>query len=102
VTVFYVTCKGHAEAEKIAVVLLRAKLAVCINIFDNVKSIYLWKGKIERADESVLIVKTKDSFEKKVFKEISKHHSYDSPEILSFRVSQTTEKISSWLEEELK
>ncbi len=54
----YIVCKNKAEAKKIGKVLLQERLAACVNILDNMQSMYWWKGKIEEANETVLIAKT--------------------------------------------
>ncbi|MER2519485.1 MAG: divalent-cation tolerance protein CutA [Bdellovibrionales bacterium] len=60
----YITVPTMAEAQAIARALVEAKLAACVNIFPNVNSVYRWEGKVEEAQEIVLIAKSRtDAFE---------------------------------------
>ena len=81
------TASTKAEADQIANKLVQEKLAACVNIIPNIKSIYRWKDKISTDSEFLLIIKTMKSVENKVIQCIKKHHSYDTPEIISFPIS---------------
>lgn len=93
----YVTCKDGKEAEKIAKHLLDKKLVACANFFP-VKSMYLWKGKIEKCKEFVLILKTKNGNYKKIKNEIKKIHSYAVPFIGKIKAEANKEYLK-WMEE---
>lgn len=97
----YVPCKNTSQSRKIASSLIQNKLAFCTNIIPTVYSIYLWKGKVEKQQESLLLVKTTRLLTKRVMQEIKKLHSYSNPEILVFSVEKTTKKIETWITEEL-
>ena len=49
--VFLVTVPNIEEGKKIARVLVKSKLAACVNIIQNIQSIYSWKGNIEEDNE---------------------------------------------------
>ena len=55
--IIYVTCKNNAEAQKIAKHLLGKKLIACANLISS-KSFYHWKGKLEKQNEAILLMKT--------------------------------------------
>ena len=59
--VLFITTGTDEEAHKIAEVLLNQRKAACINIVPRVSSLFLWQGKPDSAQESLLIVKTKAS-----------------------------------------
>ena len=52
------TCPDEATAERLAVNLVDAKVAACVNILGPLRSIYHWKGAVQKDDEMLLIVKT--------------------------------------------
>ncbi len=96
----YITYKDKEEAEKIVRYLLEKKIIVCGNIFP-IKSFYLWKGKIENADEFVSIVKTKNENLEKLEKEVKRLHSYEVPCIIKIDVD-ANEEFEEWINEELR
>ncbi|HIG93270.1 TPA: divalent-cation tolerance protein CutA, partial [Candidatus Woesearchaeota archaeon] len=69
---------SRKEAEKISMSLLRKKLAGCCNVFP-VASAYLWKGKIEKAKEHSIIIKTSGKNFSAVEREIKRLNSYKIP-----------------------
>jgi periplasmic divalent cation tolerance protein len=58
--VILVTTGTEAEAHKIAELLLGQKKAACVNIVPGVDSSFWWQGKLDSAQESLLIIKTRD------------------------------------------
>ena len=101
VIIIYTTCPSRKEAEKISMHLLKKKLAGCCNIFP-VKSSYLWNGKIEKADEFAIIIKTGDRSFNAIEKEIKKLHSYEVPCIEGWKISHAEKNYAKWFETELK
>lgn len=100
----YITCKDRNEAEKIGMGLLKKRLVVCVNIVDKVHSMYLWPpktGKIEKADEVLLLCKTVESKWEAVEKEVSKLHSYSTPEIAALPFVSMNKKYVDWMKGEL-
>ena len=81
------TASSNKEAEIIGSKLVENKLAACVNIIPNVKSIYRWKGKINKDSEYLLIIKTVKRVEKEVFENIRKLHSYDTPEMITIPIT---------------
>lgn len=79
---FLITTRDKKEALKIGQKLVKEKLASCINACGGFQSLYWWKGKIEKAKEGVLFVKTKKNLKGKVIRRIKELHSYDSPCII--------------------
>lgn len=80
-TLLYVPTSSTREARKIAKHILAKKLAVCVNIFP-VRSLYLWKGKIQDDTEVILLIKTVKNKLSSLKKEIKSLHSYDVPAII--------------------
>jgi len=99
--IIYITCKDSEEAEKIAEHLLKERLIGCANIFP-VKSIYWWKGKIQKDNETVLLAKSKKEKFKSIELAVKKIHSYDIPLIECWDVSDVNKEYLDWLEKELK
>lgn len=103
----YVTTKNKSEAKNIGKVLLQERLAACINIFDNMSSMYWWKGKsdsyrIEEANETVLIAKTTKKLFPKLSKKVKSIHSYSVPCILQLEVKDGNKEYMKWILGSLK
>jgi len=97
-----VTTKDAKEAESIANVLLDKRLVACCNIIPNIKSMFRWKGKIENASESLLIIKTKEKLMDMVIEEIKSAHSYDVPAIEFMKISKGSNDFLEWINKETK
>jgi len=82
VSIIYSTIDDLKDARRIASTLVEEQLVACVNIIPGVESIYRWKGKVENADEVVLIAKTSDEQVKKTIQRIQQLHSYELPDII--------------------
>ncbi len=91
------TTNSRKNAEKIAGVLIREKLAACVNIIPNVSSIFRWRGKIDQAQELLLVIKTDSRFLKKIEKTIRKHHPYEIPEMIGWPITWGHKPYLKWL-----
>jgi periplasmic divalent cation tolerance protein len=100
--VVLVTAGNEEEGRKIAKGLLKEKWAACINIIPRVNSHFLWKGKIERSAETLLVIKTKNSCLNKVIRLVKKVHSYEVPEIIALSIVGGNRDYLGWIEESLK
>lgn len=98
----YVTCKNKKEAEKIGRNLLKKRLVACAKIAGTVRSRFWWKGKIDKADEILLILVSKEDKFDTIGKEILKLHSYEVPEIFSIKVDKVHKPYFDWLMREIR
>jgi periplasmic divalent cation tolerance protein len=95
------TAGSQSEARRIAEILVERKLAACVNIVSRVQSIYRWEGKIQEAEEWLLIIKSmKDSFEK-LRDAIKELHPYELPECLSLPVEEGSEEYLNWVKQSM-
>ena len=101
-TIVFITASKSKEAEKIAKSLLESKLAACINIIPKVKSYFWWEGKIDRADELLLIVKTRKPLLDKLIKKVKSLHSYTVPEIVAFPIICGNKDYLKWINDSTK
>jgi periplasmic divalent cation tolerance protein len=93
-----VTSGSRQEARKIARVVVGARLAACVSMVSSpVESVYRWKGKVEKAKEFLLVIKTTERRLAALQKEIKRLHSYDMPEFLVLNVSGGSNAYLSWL-----
>lgn len=97
--VIFITAPGEDEAAKIARSLVEARLAACVNIVRNIRSIYTWQGNIEDDTEVLMIVKTRKSLFSALSAKVRELHSYDVPEIIALPVIDGSEEYLKWLKE---
>ncbi len=101
-TFVYITCKNKEEAIFIGKSLVESKLAGCINILDQMTSIYEWEGKLEINEEAILIAKTNETLFDEIISHVKKNHSYTVPCVLSIPIQNGNEEYLNWLESGLK
>lgn len=91
------TVGTEEQANLIAREIVARRQAACVNILPGVRSIYRWKGRICKDGELLLIVKTLEGEIEGVTATIRELHSYELPEILSFRVDHGEPGFLSWI-----
>jgi periplasmic divalent cation tolerance protein len=70
------------RAEAIAEALVAERFAACVNLLGPVRSIYRWKGTVEREAEVTLLVKTSVERLDACVARLRALHPYELPEIL--------------------
>ena len=97
-----VTTASKQEAEEIAQHLLRERLIACANIIGPVSSLFHWSGKIEKAEEYLIFMKSRKDLFEKVAETVKALHSYEVPEILALPIVKGSKAYIDWLESCLK
>ncbi len=93
------TAGSEEEARKIALALVEPKLAACVNIVPRIHSVYRWQGKVESADEFLLIIKTTKDREEQVRSAIKELHAYELPECIVIGIDGGSEEYLRWISE---
>ena len=96
---FLVTVSTMEEGKKIARNLVEAKLAACVNIIQNIFSLYTWKDNIEQNNEHILFIKTTEEKSDMIIQKINEIHSYTNPECIAFKIEKGSEKYLNWIRE---
>ena len=96
------TCPDFETAKQIAWILVEEKLAACVNIINNVTSVYRWQGKIEYGQEVQLLIKSESLLFNKIATRVNELHPYDIPEIIALNIQQGDEHYLNWITESLK
>ncbi|MEM2609485.1 MAG: divalent-cation tolerance protein CutA [Candidatus Bathyarchaeia archaeon] len=96
-----VTAPSKDEAEKIAKTLLEERLIACANIIGPVHSLFWWQGKIDKAQEHLIIMKTRKDLFEKICERVKALHSYQIPEIIALPITEGLKDYLKWLDESL-
>jgi periplasmic divalent cation tolerance protein len=94
------TYPDQMVAEKVAKDSIKARLAVCANIA-KVRSVYVWKGKIEDIEESLVLFKTAEKVVNELKSFIKKSHPYQVPEIVEITPKYVDPGYLLWLDESI-
>jgi periplasmic divalent cation tolerance protein len=98
-SVCYVTVPTMEVAERVASHLVARKAAACVNILPGVTSVYTWKGKVEKENELLLMIKTQTSIVPRLIAEVREVHPYDVPEVISVPMGAGHADYLSWVRE---
>ena len=100
--VLFITAADAEEAQRIAHVLVKERKAACVNIVPRVSSLFWWQDKLDSAQESLLIVKSRASVLNQIVDLVKGHHSYDVPEIIALPIIGGNPDYLEWIGKEVK
>lgn len=84
-------------ARRIAKKVVEERLAACVNIVGPVKSVFRWKGSVERVPEHLLIMKTTADCTPALGERIGELHPYETPEFVSLSVGGGLRSYLEWI-----
>ena len=86
------------EAERIGRQVVEERLAACINILGECRSIYRWRGAVETALEVPAILKTTAAQADALVARIAALHSYDVPCVTVWLIDKLLAGYAEWVE----
>jgi periplasmic divalent cation tolerance protein len=92
-----VTTASKQEAESIAQRLLKERLIACANIIGPVSSFFNWSGKMEKAEEYLVFMKSREDLFEKLAENVTALHSYEVPELLVLPIVDGSKAYLNWL-----
>ena len=95
--VIFITTATVEEAQQISRVLLNQRKAACVNIVPGVSSRFWWRDKLDSAQESLLIVKTKAALLPEIISLVKGMHRYDVPEIIALPIVGGNQDYLEWI-----
>ena len=98
----FITTATADEAKRISSVLLNQRKVACVNIVPRVSSFFWWQGRLDSAQESLLIIKTKASLLDEVVRLVKEVHSYDIPEIIALPIVGGNQDYLEWISKEVE
>ena len=99
VIVVLTTAGSDEQADGIASALVEEGLAACVNIVPGIRSVYNWKGAVERDREVLLVIKTAADRLEDVRRRVRELHSYELPELIALRVADGDPDVLAWIEQ---
>ena len=93
----YMTVGSFEEAKSIGQILVGQNLAACVNLLENMTSIYKWEEKLEESQEVIMIAKTRKTLMPKLIETVNSLHSYDCPSILELPIQGGNPDFLSWI-----
>ena len=94
-----VSCRGSITAKKIATAVVAEKSGACVQVISKVHSFFRWVGKVENADEQLLLIKTTGDAYAGLEKCIKRLHPYELPEIIAVPICTGLTDYLSWIED---
>lgn len=97
-TLIFCSCPDAEVAERIAGELVGSRLAACVNILPGVSSVYAWQGRIESAEEHLLLIKSHSSRYAAIEAAIQASHPYEVPEIVAVALERGSADYLQWID----
>jgi periplasmic divalent cation tolerance protein len=95
--VMMTSVSSEADADKLAGILVTAKVAACVQILP-IKSCYFWDGKVTNDAEYLLLIKTRADLYEMAAELIKRNHSYELPEIISLPIVAGSSSYLNWID----
>ena len=93
-----ITVPSLESGIRIAKQLLLEKRVACVNIIPQIQSLYWWEGKIEEAEEYLLICKTSiEKFTDDFYQCVRGLHPYEVPEMISISIQRGYPPYLDWV-----
>ena len=96
----YITAGSIEEAKNIGQKLVEKNMAACVNLLENMTSIYKWENKLEEGHEVVMIAKTRKTLMPKLIETVNSLHSYDCACIIELPIQGGNPEFLNWIETE--
>jgi periplasmic divalent cation tolerance protein len=93
----YTTFPSEGEAVSTGEVLVAKRLAACVNIFPPMTAIFEWEGRVEKATETAMIIKTRLALKDDVYTELKHHHSYSIPAFVVLEAAGGSKEFVNWI-----
>ena len=95
--VILVTAPHPRVARKLAAEILRTKAAACVSLVPGIESHYVWRGKLERSKEVLLLIKTTNRRLPALRKVVERIHPYEVPEFIALPITTGSRPYLQWL-----
>jgi periplasmic divalent cation tolerance protein len=94
------TVASPEQAEQLAALLVDERLAACVNMLAGCTSVYRWQGARERAEETILLIKTTRERFPALEQRLRAVHPYELPEIVALSPEAVLPAYAAWVARE--
>ena len=91
------TFPSEDKAAEVARTLVDERLAACVNLVPNVRSIYRWQDAVSDDREVLAIIKTENDRDEQLCKRLVALHPYEVPEVVVVSVAGGHSKYLEWI-----
>ena len=95
------TIDDGRKAEELASLLVERRLAACTQILGPIRSIYRWKGSIQKDEEYLLLIKSRKEHFQDIEELFKTEHPYEVPELVGWKLEVGSEGYLGWMSESL-
>lgn len=96
------TTSSLEEGKRIAHAIVERRLAACVNILPKIESVYRWEGKVEEAQEFLLLIKTTAAAFSRLRDAIRELHSYEVPECVALSIDDGIGPYLKWIDDSVE
>jgi len=100
--IVFITASSKEEAARIGTALVDERLAACVNIVPQIRSLFFWEGKTQDQGETLLIVKSRLPLLERIIERVQALHSYTVPEVIALPIVGGSPEYLRWLGETTK
>jgi periplasmic divalent cation tolerance protein len=91
------SCPNADTANELALLLVEQRLAACVNVLPGMTSMYGWEGRVEKASEQLLLIKTEAAGWASLEAFIKHRHPYEVPEIIAIPIERGSQDYFDWI-----
>ena len=91
------TFASRDQALSVARLLVGEKLAACVNVLGEARSVYRWKGAVEEETEVVCLIKTTSEGFERLRARLVELHPYEVPEVVALSADAVHAPYLEWL-----
>jgi periplasmic divalent cation tolerance protein len=97
ILICFVSAPSAEVAQALSMLVVEQKLAACVNIMPNVRSVYRWKGEVTIDEEVLMVIKTSQARVSDLRDAILANHPYETPEFVVVQSIDASKAYADWV-----
>jgi periplasmic divalent cation tolerance protein len=93
------TVETREQALELAHAVVDGRVAACVQILGPITSVYRWEGRVEQAEEFLLLMKAPSERLMLLSRFVRERHPYDTPEVTAVESSFVDARYLAWTRE---